>query len=232
MRKSIGIILMLASMTSFGGSLSVKDNAEIALTLSQSNYNRIVIKDDKITEAVFPPNAMSIKQDAQDGSVYVMLGATNPFTLFLATEGGRHFSITLNAEESLGKTIELVPDKSMPAKALKVENPIIATNAAHEAVLALLNHMEERKPFSDMVIKRQSRAEQWSEGLVFKPKETWDGKLLTGQIIELYNGGKAPLKLEQAWFATDTTLAIKFSKPTIAPKETALLYRVQGVGHG
>ncbi|MDF1931907.1 type-F conjugative transfer system secretin TraK [Legionella pneumophila] len=60
-------------------------------------------------EAVFPPNAMAIKRDEQDGSVYVMLAAANPFTLFLTTESGRHFSVTVNGEESLGKTIELVP---------------------------------------------------------------------------------------------------------------------------
>ena len=35
---------------------------------------------------------MAIKRDEQDGSVYVMLAATNPFTLFLTTEAGRHFS--------------------------------------------------------------------------------------------------------------------------------------------
>ncbi len=41
------------------------------------------------------------------------LAATNPFTLFLTTEAGRHFSLTLNSEESLGKTIELTPQQPL-----------------------------------------------------------------------------------------------------------------------
>ncbi|HFK3115432.1 TPA: type-F conjugative transfer system secretin TraK [Legionella pneumophila] len=48
----------------------------------------------------------------------------------------------------------------------------------------------------------------------------------------MYNGGKEPLELAQEWFAKEGTLAIKFSKPSLAPGEKAMLYRVQGVSHG
>ncbi|PYB48485.1 type-F conjugative transfer system secretin TraK, partial [Legionella pneumophila] len=107
MHKPFSIALALLSTVAMGAnSIPVKDNSDIALTLSQGNYNRLVVKNDKIMEAVFPPNAMAIKRDEQDGSVYVMLAAANPFTLFLTTESGRHFSVTVNGEESLGKTIE------------------------------------------------------------------------------------------------------------------------------
>ncbi|WP_259293221.1 TraK domain-containing protein [Legionella bozemanae] len=55
---------------------------------------------------------------------------------------------------------------------------------------------------------------------------------MKGETIELYNRGKEPLELSQEWFAKVGTLAIKFSKPSIAPGEKAMLYRVQGVRHG
>lgn len=117
MHKGLGVILALVSMSVIGSnSIPFKDNSEIALTLSQGNYNRIFVKNDKIVEAVFPEKAMAIKRDEQDGSVYIMLAATNPFTLFLTTEAGRHFSVTLNSEESLGKTIELIPQQPLPVK--------------------------------------------------------------------------------------------------------------------
>ncbi|MCW8400728.1 type-F conjugative transfer system secretin TraK [Legionella sp. PATHC038] len=238
MRKPISIALTLLSTLAIGAnSIPVKDNSDIALTLSQGNYNRLVVKNDKIMEAVFPPNAMAIKRDEQDGSVYVMLSAANPFTLFLTTEAGRHFSVTLNGEESLGKTIELVPSQPVITKtvanATKTNPKTIKQEAVPEAILAMLNHMEQQKPFADVNVKRQfGKVERWSKGLTLLPKELWDGKLLKGETIELYNGGKEPLELAQEWFAKEGTLAIKFSKPSLAPGEKAKLYRVQGVNHG
>lgn len=238
MHKPLSIALALLSTVVMGANtIPVKDNSDIALTLSQGNYNRLVVKNDKIMEAVFPPNAMAIKRDEQDGSVYVMLSAANPFTLFLTTENGRHFSVTLNGEESLGKTIELVP--SSPVVTANKTNPIkinpktITQEAVPEAILAMLTHMEQQKPFADVSVKRQfGKVERWSKGLTLLPKESWDGKLLKGETIELYNGGKEPLELAQEWFAKEGTLAIKFSQPSIKPGEKAMLYRVEASRHG
>ncbi|HHI9467519.1 TPA: type-F conjugative transfer system secretin TraK [Legionella anisa] len=237
MYKGIGFALAFLSTVAMGSSsFSIKDNNDIALTLSQGNYNRIIVKNDKIVEAVFPPNSMAIKRDDQDGSVYVMLSAIQPFTLFLTTEAGRHFSLTLNGEDSLGKTIELIPQHPAVAKAASIKTKTkekIVHEAVPEAILAMLNHMERHTPFSDVTVTRQlGKAERWSKGLTLLPKESWNGKLLKGEIIELYNGGKESLELTQEWFAKEGTLAIKFSKPKINPRERAMLYRVQGVAHG
>ena len=52
MYKKLGVILASFSMNLMAGnSILVKDNADIALTLSQGNYNRILIKNDKIFKA-------------------------------------------------------------------------------------------------------------------------------------------------------------------------------------
>lgn len=239
MRKPLSGVLALVSTLAMGANpIPVNNNSDIALTLSQGNYNRIVVKDDKIMEAYFPPNSMAIKRDEFDGSVYVMLSAQNPFTLFLTTEKGAHFSVTLSGEESLGKTIELVP--SIPKSLKKTANNPTKSNpkpraqaAVPEAILALLSHMEQQKPLADVTLTRQwGRAERWSKGLTLMPKQSWDGTFLKGEMIELYNSGKEPLELEGEWFAKKATLAVKFSKPTLNPGEHALLYRVQGVNHG
>ncbi|ARB92956.1 MULTISPECIES: type-F conjugative transfer system secretin TraK [Legionella] len=238
MHNSLGIALVLASMMAqASSSIPVKNNSDIALTLSQSNYNRIVVKNDKIMEAVFPPNSMAVKRDEHDGSVYVLLAAQNPFTLFVTTEKGIHFSVTLNGEESLGKTIELVPQHSIVAKTTKPQltnkNITNSKDAVPEAILAMLTHMEQQKPFADVKVVRQfGKAQRWAKGLTLLPKESWDSKLLKGEVIELYNGGKEPLELNQEWFAKKGTLAVKYSKPILKSGERAMLYRVQGVSHG
>ena len=189
----------------------------------------------KFLKRVFPKNAMAMKRDEQDGSAYILLADSKPFTLFLTTEAGHHFSVTIQGEDSLGKTIELIPQQTVVAKTNtnKAQKPIPRTPIVPEAILAMLTHMEQHKPFADVAVKRQfDKAQHWSKGLTLLPKESWDGKLLKGEIIELYNAGREPLELSQEWFAQKGTLAVKFSKPTINPREHAMLYRVQDVNHG
>ncbi len=215
----------------------LQDNTDIALALSQTNYNRIVVKNDKIIEAVFPPNSMAIKRDEQDGSVYVMLAASQPFTLFLTTEAGRHFSATLSGEASLGKTIELQfqqqPITKSASTQVKRDVKGRGQSTVPEVILAMLDHMEQQKPLADVKVRRQfGKVARWSKGLALLPKEVWQAKQLTGETIELYNGGKVPLDLAETWFTTPATLAIKISKKTIRPGERATLYRIDGVKHG
>ncbi|STX55695.1 conjugative transfer protein TraK [Legionella beliardensis] len=237
MRKLLSVALTLLTTAALSSSIPIKDNSDVALTLASNNYNRIVVQQDKIIEAVFPPGSMAIKRDEQDGSVYVMLASPTPFTLFLSTESGRHFSVTLNGEASLGKTIELVPQAQPFTKTAQPVGTTPFKRAANlavpEAILAMLNHMEQQKPFADVRITRHvGKALRWSKGLTLLPKESWVSPLLKGEAIELYNGGKETLTLAEAWFAKAGTLAIKFSKPSIRPQERAMLYQVEEVSHG
>lgn len=228
-------LAILSQTTCYAESIHVKDNSDFALTLSQSNYNRVFIKNDKILDFAFPNNAMALKRDEGDGSVYLMPATTNPFTLFLTTEAGRHFSVTVNGEASLGKTIELVPQQPVIAKSNTgiTKAASLSKDAMPETILSMITHMERHEALQGVNIKRQyARSERWSKGLTLLPKELWEGNDIKGEIIELYNGGNEPLLLSQEWFAKGDVKAIKFSRGTLAPKESALLYRVQGVSHG
>lgn len=244
MRNRLVIALLslaLAKLTFATQIISVKNNAEFALSLSQSNYNRLVVKGDKIVEAVFPEGAMGVKRDEQDGSVYIMLTSQNPFTLFVTTEAGRHFSVTMNGEESLGKTVELVPTTAVvkaPSQPQLFKADQTVANAGDEQTLAsLINHMETNKPLSGFTVKKKRLVERWQKEFTLIHKQTWQGNQLAGEIVELYNGGHKPLILDEAWFNQDTTRALKLSQKQLLPKQTAYLYRVSagsgaGVNHG
>ena len=106
-----------------------QDNADVTAILSKSNFNRLVVRGDKITKAYYPKGFLEIqglKQDDDkraieevdvdepDGSLYVMVTHDSPFTLFITTLSGHHFSATIESEESLGKTIEFVPKNAAP----------------------------------------------------------------------------------------------------------------------
>lgn len=219
------VLALFLSQLAGATSLSIRDNSDIALTLSKANYNRLVVKNDKIVEAVFPPNAMGVKRDEQDGSVYIMLASPNPFTLFLTTETGRHFSVTVNGEESLGKTIELIPQSSPPIK--RAISQRFKQDPMPNKITAFINSMEHRKPVAGIKVKQQfGKVERLQGGLSLIHKESWEGKELAGEIIEIYNGASKPLNLSASWFANQNIKAVKLSQSLVAPKSAVTLYRV------
>ncbi len=239
MRKMImgSVLALLASSAMSQTSLAVRDNGDVALNLSQSNYNRLVVKNDKIVEAIFPETAMGIKRDEQDGSVYVMLTTqSSPFTLFLTTESGHHFSVTVTGEDGLGKTVELVAPKTVASNITKIVNiasPKITQDPHQNAMLEIINHMARHELMPGMTISHPfGRAERMGAGLSLIPKEIWAGDGVKAERLEVYNGSAKPLNLLPEWFEGDNITAMKLSQPILKSHETAILYRVREVAHG
>lgn len=232
---------LLAGIVS-ASKVTITDNADTALILSQSNYNRIFIENDRISDAVFPEKAMGIQRDESDGSLYVMPSSNEPFTLFLSTEGGRHFSVTVQGEEALGKTFELVPPKLAAVKPLahvaqkktapqKSAKAKTKTDEDFNSVIPfeLVTHMSNNEPMPGFQIKKQfGMAERWKEGLSLLPRAKWQGKDYLGEVIELYNASSKPLKLHDDWFDDGHVRAMMLSAKTIEPKGRVMLYRVKG----
>lgn len=230
------LLTLLAFNSGAQTTLSVRDNSDVALHLSQSNYNRLVVKNDKIVEAVFPETAMGIKRDEQDGSVYVLLAKdSNPFTLFLTTEAGHHFSVTVTGEEGLGKTVELLaPNKTIVAQNKAKAIPSKTTQDPHQdALLELIKHMERKEPMPGMAISHPfGVAQRLGAGLSLVPKEVWTGEGLEASRLEVYNSSSKELNLLPEWFEEQNVTAMKLSQPILKPHETAILYRVREVAHG
>lgn len=230
-------LLLPIALSIHAATVTFKDNLDVNLLLAKSNYNRLVVKNDKIIRAYFPNGTMAVSND-EDGSLYVTLAnnVSQPFTLFLSTEAGRHFSATVSCEESLGKTIEFVPyvafakasPKPVINKALPAQKPALAATTIPQ----LMNQMfKNAKPIGFVHKQNKGRMQRLNQGLMLTPKEAFISQKLTGEIIELYNGGKTPLMLKEAWFADKKSKAVALSQALVLPGQKVLLYRVQENAH-
>lgn len=235
MRNLLIILGLFCSSTLFAMErLSIPDNGEIAITLSQNNYNRLFIAHDKIIEAAFPPNLMRIQRDIQDGSIYVMLGQSNPFTLFLTTEAGYHFAVTIRGEEGLGKTVELTIPEAATAKAPHAKRRASTTvsDAPSQYALSLMAHLvRHEKPAGAIFQRFFGRAQRLGNTLTLFPKETWLLSGLKGEILEIYNHSQRPITLSPSWFNKPDTKEVVLSQTVVEPKSHVMLYRI-GEYHG
>lgn len=216
------------------GTITFKNNEDLNLTLSQSNYNRLVVKNDKIIKAFFPPATMAVAND-EDGSLYVTLAANavTPFTLFITTEKGRHFSATVSSEITLGKTVEFVEFQPKPLLALK-QTPKRATailtqpKQNFQPVALLLKQMlANQKPQGFAYHKHFNKVIRLNQGIVLLPKETFSKDKLSGEIIEIYNSSSKPLILKESWFASKDVKTVALPQALVLPKQKVLLYLVK-----
>ena len=68
MHSVIGALSLCVSVSSFAvASQHFKENADLAVTLSDSNYNRLVVKGDKITQVHFPEGMMAVSNESDGG---------------------------------------------------------------------------------------------------------------------------------------------------------------------
>lgn len=229
--------IMAAIMVIFFQSVSseevktFKNNAEISIELSSTNQNRLMIKSDKIIKAAFPDGALTYQYDETDGSMYVHPEIEKPFTLFLSSQKGQHLSLTVNSVESLGKTIAFNTYKPRlirkPKGAVKKEAPF------KKEVLAMMNYMTKgiNMPGVDVSHVRVS-AGHFNNGLRLIRKEIWQGATYKGELLEVYNNSKRVINLNPNWFTGRKSKAIRLSQVTLAPKDKAMLYRIEEVSRG
>jgi conjugal transfer pilus assembly protein TraK len=243
----IALSLLCLSINGFAESLPFRDNSDVSLVISDKNYNRLVVRGDKITRAHFPEGALAFEfkknkenedneqEGEPDGSMYVMAANPEPFTLFITTQSGHHFSATVASESSLGKTIEFIPQMVAGTPAVKhditTQHPVVPPFS--DGIRELMSSMMSEKTPSGFEIKHHyGRVIRLQQGLMLTPKLTYSGLQLNGEVMTLYNGSKQPLDIQESWFAEGEVKAVSLSKATLAPKQTAFVYRVLERAHG
>lgn len=87
--------------------ISIDPNVQVSVTLSKTDINRLYVQDEKITAINFPGNMLSAHNDSS-GGIYVNTNSISPFTAFITTNAGLHFSILVIPKAIPGQTIKFI----------------------------------------------------------------------------------------------------------------------------
>jgi len=215
-------LILCSSMSHALTTQTFQENGDVSIHLSDSNANRLVVKGDKITQVHFPEGALGV-QNESDGSLYVTLLVDKSFTLFVSTEGGRHFSATINPEDALGQTVQFVPQGPVVA----VKKPVVASPYHAFEVRELMQEMVAHKtPEGYVKQKRSGKITRYQNGLKVTPELSYVGDSLNGEVFTIYHGGRAPITLSESWFSSQGTAAVNLTSKTLMPGEHATIYKV------
>ena len=89
-------------------SINIANDEQANISLSSEDMNRLFVNNDKII-SVNAPNSRLIAQNDQSGSIYINVTGVTPFTAFVTTESGRHFSILVMPKRVPGVTVRFMP---------------------------------------------------------------------------------------------------------------------------
>lgn len=210
--------------------IQFKENKNVEVTISRDNLNRLLVANDKIINLRFPQSYLNIEND-KDGSVYIDARDDRPFTLFVTTRSGRHFSATVKLSNDYGQTIKFVPErvvrrfaaKAKPKKKVSYQSQLVKLMKAAEQEKGLVG-FKATQPHSKAVKLLPTLKSALKYSLTNNK-----------QIVEkftLNNTGWKPIPFDSTWFKNKDTKALLVKSQVIYPRQSLTVLRVQGVQHG
>ncbi len=207
----------------------VKENENVSIQVSRDNYNRLLVEKDKITRLRFPQKHLSVERD-EDGSVYLDVLDDRPFTIFVTTQGGRHFSALVSVAESAGETIRFI-EKGASQKVLsRKARPRDLYAEKIKSLIASTEREEKLKGYQANTTKVRSVYLKPS----LKAELVWSlsDKNMVSQKFHLINRSSKPISFDESWFKVKATRALMVKNNVIYPNQTVDVVRVLEVAHG
>src|SRR5438045_1135398 len=110
------LVLMMLSATAANAlqAKAAKNDMTLLFRVSQKEYSRIFVRHDRIVSVKGKSSAFETRQygDQDEGTLFIRPSegqGNRPFSVFLSTEAGRHFTLMLQIMDIPAENIEIVP---------------------------------------------------------------------------------------------------------------------------
>ncbi len=172
--------------------LEAADHAELAAEISAREVSRIALARDRIARVVRSPDGFAVEHDAASGDLYLRpadaanpVTAHAPVTLFIGTERGFTYRLTLTPAERGSAQILIRNPGAMPGAAQGVDGagPALAGDPRIAALVRLVRAVARREPLPGYAIHAGAiHAGTMPAGL--RLIETWRGPRYRALVLE------------------------------------------------
>ena len=164
--------------------LEAVDHAELAAEISAREVNRIALIGDRIARAVRAPDGFAVEHDAASGDLWLRRidegpADGSPVTLFLGTEKGFTYRLTLTPSARDAAQILIRNADALPSDATAAASPLAGT--PHVAALVrLVRAVARREPLPGYEILAGSNSPAAGVRLI----KTWRGPRFRALVLE------------------------------------------------
>lgn len=203
----------------------------IQVNLSDTDINRISVVGDQVSNVRCPGNICAVSFDKSDntGSVYVNIGSSSPFTMFITTAQDRNFSLLVTPQAVPGETYVFQPMNSgMNASGWEKNSDYEDLNV--NIIADLVNNQPPdsfgyQQCSSDTPCPNMKAQKAYSV-IKMTPVAEYDGDAVIGVVYQLTNTGKEPFTAPPAAYYNSGVRAISLQKQTLQAGESGDLYEV------
>ena len=176
--------------------LEAVDHAELRAEVSATEVNRIALIGDRVLRVVRAPDGYAVEHDAATGDLWLRrVGSTasagTPVTLFLGTEKGFTYRLTLTPSDRDAAQVLIRNRRAMPAQDVNDPGPALSTDPHIAALVKLVRAVARREPLAAYAIHAGLAGGDSFVAAGVRLIETWRGPRFRALVFEA--GRSAPV---------------------------------------
>lgn len=204
----------------------IRNNETVSAYVAQQGKTRLFVTGDRIASLHGTSNAYVYKNDEVHGQVFIVPTIAyrhKPFSVFITTELGKTYGVTLNPRNTLVESIMLKP-RSKRGGARRWET----TSNYDEMIVRLMRYMVNGMSPEGYEVTKITKGKVYSLGHIatLKPLALYRGAHLRGEMYQCRNRLNHPITVTETEFYQTGTRAIAIDRHTIPAHGSAIVYGV------
>ncbi len=202
--------------------IPVQEGTEVSLTVSLNTLNRLAVENDRIMTVKGITGQFQLDKDGESGQVFIKPIATDKqelIHLFLLTEKGHTYPLSLTVQEGSARSILLMPSQSEPAQ--------WEQSSSYETLLrTLVQAMHNQTPVEGFIINKIKTQIPIIKHATIKHLQSYTGTQLQGHVLEVTNTSKEELILSEVPFQLNGVRAVSIINPILSGNAKTRVYVV------
>lgn len=221
----ICIVPLLLSLSAYAQQkVPVTDGTEVSVTVSANTLNRLAVENDRITTVKGITGQFQLDKDTELGQVFIQPIATDKqelIHLFLLTEKGHTYPLSLSLQEGPAESILLMPveQKSTLWEQSSSYETLIRT------VIQAMHNQTALEGFAVENAKKRLSVPNLKHATVIQ-LQTYKGTQLAAFVLEVRNTSKAEMTLTESLFYRKGIRAVSIVNPILSPGSKTQVYVV------
>lgn len=201
----------------------IKEGETVTAHVSNVGLNRIAVADDRILSIKGITGQFQMDKDPHLGQIFLqptLVDKDDPIHLFITTEKGNTFTLSLLTHELAPENIVLVPQTVETIKQEKTSNYDMK-------LINLIKAMHNQMPIDGYSIKTINNKSKSLYGATVIHLQSFMGDKIKGEHYEIYNGKKDMVHLRVKDFYMDDVHAIAIMNNILLPGTKTQVYLIK-----
>jgi len=186
--------------------------------ISTRALNRIAVEEDRIVSVKGETGQFELDNDVELGEVFIkpVNESDKPIPLFISTEKGNTYALSLNPKDIAAENIVLVPEATFEK-----------SNAYEAALQAIVKAMHTQTALEGFAIDNAKIKLPNVLGAKVTHLQSYASHQLLGQILEVYNAGEDEILLTEESFSGEGVRAVSIVNPILLAHDKTRVYVVR-----